>query len=166
LPICDLTSPGRRPKIGNRKSAIENPMLRPGDRITLHYRIASYGQEIVDTFPDAPETVQLGAGDIDPRLEQVLVGLAEGERRLFELPAWQAFGERDEALVQDMPRTDFPADLELVPEHQVEFGLPDGQTLVGTVLEVAADSARIDFNHPLAGLPIEFEVQILAIEHA
>jgi FKBP-type peptidyl-prolyl cis-trans isomerase SlpA len=140
--------------------------VSPGDRITLHYRIASYGQEIVDTFPDTPETVRIGAGDIDPRLEQALVGLAEGERRLFELPAWQAFGERDEALVQTMPRGDFPADLDLQPDHQVEFELPNGHSLAGTLLEVGPETVRVDFNHPLAGLPIEFEVKILAIEHA
>jgi FKBP-type peptidyl-prolyl cis-trans isomerase SlpA len=141
-------------------------VIRPGDRVTLHYRIASYGQEIVDTFPDTPETFQVGAGDIDTRLERALVGLAEGERKVFELMPWQAFGERDEALVQTLPRADFPADLELLPEHQVDFELPNGQQLTGTLLAVAADSVQIDFNHPLAGLPIEFDVQILAIEHA
>jgi FKBP-type peptidyl-prolyl cis-trans isomerase SlpA len=141
-------------------------MLRPGDLVTLHYRISSYGQEIADTFPDAPETFRLGDGDIDPRLEHCLFGLAEGERQVFELHPWLAFGERDESLVQTLPRSDFPADMELPPAHQLEFALPNGQTMTGTLLEAGADSVRVDFNHPLAGLPIEFEVQIIAIEHA
>ncbi len=140
--------------------------IQPGDRVTLHYRIASYGQEIADTFPDAPETFCIGDGEIDGRLEQMLIGLHEGERHHFELHPWQAFGERDEDLVQNLPRTDFPVDMVLQPEHQVDFELPDGKTLTGTVLEVDANTAKIDFNHPLAGLPIEFEVHILAIEHA
>ncbi|NTV95184.1 MAG: peptidylprolyl isomerase [Thiobacillus sp.] len=140
--------------------------VKPGDRITLHYRIASYGQEIVDTFPDAPETFRVGDGDIDARLEQALVGLVEGERKLFELMPWQAFGERDEGLVQTLTRSDFPTDAELLPDLQVDFELPNGQVLTGTILAVEADSVRIDFNHPLAGLPIEFDVQILTIDHA
>lgn len=141
-------------------------MLRPGDTVTLHYRLSSYGQEIADTFAGAPETFQIGAGDIDPRLERALLGLAEGERRSLQLHAWEAFGERDEALVQALPRSDFPAGVEPQPEHQVDFELPNGQVLTGTVLAVEADTVRVDFNHPLAGLPIEFEVHILAIEHA
>lgn len=140
--------------------------IRPGDRVTLHYRIASYGQEIVDTFPDAPETFQVGAGDIDMRLEQQLIGLAEGERRRFELMPWEAFGERDEALVQTLPRRDFPADTALLPDHQIEFELPNGQVLTGTILGIESDTVQVDFNHPLAGLPIEFEIHILAVEHA
>jgi len=138
---------------------------RPGDRVTLHYRVSSYGQEIADTFPSAPETFRIGDGGIDPRLEQALTGLTEGERRVFELHPWQAFGERDETLVQTLPRADFPAGMELPPEHQVEFELPNGQTMVGTVLAADAETVRIDFNHPLAGLPIEFEVHLIAIEH-
>ncbi|MFA5081970.1 MAG: FKBP-type peptidyl-prolyl cis-trans isomerase [Hydrogenophilaceae bacterium] len=140
--------------------------IQPGDRVTLHYRIASYGQEIANTFPEAPETFRLGDGEIDPRLEQTLVGLAEGERQVFDLMPWQAFGDRDENLVQSLPRTDFPADLELIPERQVDFELPNGQTLTGTLLEAGPETVRVDFNHPLAGLPIEFEVHILAIQHA
>lgn len=140
--------------------------IQPGDRVTLHYRIASYGQEIVDTFTEAPETFVVGSGDVDVRLEQNLIGLAEGARQVFELMPWQAFGERDEDLVQTMPRRDFPADAELLPEHQIEFELPNGQLLTGTILAVEADAVRVDFNHPLAGLPIELDVQTLAIEHA
>ena len=140
--------------------------IKPGDRIALHYRISSYGQEIANTFPSEPESFRLGGGEIDIRLEQALLGLAEGEHRTLELFPWQAFGERDESLVQSLPRSDFPADLELLPDRQVEFKLPSGQTLTGTLLEICPESARVDFNHPLAGLPIEFEVHILAIEHA
>ena len=140
--------------------------IRPGDHVTLHYRLSSYGQVIADTFADAPETFQIGTGELDPRLEQALSGLAEGEHRTIELHAWEAFGERDEALVQDLPRSDFPAGLAPLPEHQVDFELPNGQLLTGTVLAVEPDTVRVDFNHPLAGLPIEFEVHILAIQHA
>ena len=140
--------------------------LQPGDRVTLHYRIASYGQEIANTFGDAPETFRLGDGDIEPRLEQALVGLAEGTRTTLELFPWQAFGERDETLVQTLPASDLPADFTAEVEQQIEFEMPNGETVTGTVLAVDPAGLTVDFNHPLAGLPIEFEVQILAIDHA
>ncbi len=138
--------------------------IQPGDRVTLHYRIASYGQEIANTLPATPETFTVGGGEIDARLEQLLIGLAEGAREVFALQPWQAFGERDEALVQTLPRQDFPAELPL--GHQVECGLPNGETWIGTIVEVGANTVKLDFNHPLAGLPVEFAVQILAIDHA
>lgn len=140
--------------------------IRIGDHVTLHYRIFSYGQEIADTFPNAPERFCLGDGDLDARLEALLTDLSEGEHRFFELQPWQAFGEIDNNLVQTLPRADFPANMALPLEHQVEFDLPNGQVLTGTVLAVDAETVTIDFNHPLAGLPIELEVQILAIDHA
>jgi FKBP-type peptidyl-prolyl cis-trans isomerase SlpA len=137
--------------------------IRSGDLVTLHYRLASMGQEIVDTFPDAPETFRMGTGEIDSRLERALLGLAAGTHQTLHLTPWEAFGERDEELVQDLPREDF-AD-ELPVGHQVEFELPNGQTLVGTIVEVGPETVRIDFNHPLAGLPVEFEIKVLAIDH-
>jgi len=139
---------------------------RLNDRVTLHYRLSCLGQEVADTFPEGPETFTLGAGELDPRLELCLSGLAAGTRRVFQLEPWQAFGERHEDLVQALPRSDFPPDMALAPEHGVEFELPNGQTLQGVILEVAEDTVRIDFNHPLAGLPVEFEVEIVAIEPA
>jgi len=137
--------------------------IRPGDRVTLHYRLASMGQEIANTFGDAPETFVLGTGELDARLERYLLGMTPGQHETLQLPAWEAFGERDEALFQRLPRSDFP---ETAPVgHQVGFELPNGQNLLGTIVEVDENSVRIDFNHPLAGLPVELEIEIIAIDH-
>lgn len=137
--------------------------IQSGDRVTLHYRLACIGQEIADTFQGAPETFLIGTGELDAGLERALTGLAEGEHRTLHLTPWDAFGERDEGLVQTLPRRDFPAELE--PNLQVEFDLPNGHRWLGTVVALDDDTVTVDFNHPLAGLPVEFEVQILAIDH-
>lgn len=135
-----------------------------GDRITLHYRLNCNGEEVVNTFTDAPETFTLGHGDIDPRLEALLLGLAVGDHRSFELEAGAAFGGYDAGLVHTLARADFAADLVLEPGYQVEFTLPNGQRLSGIVQALSADDVRVDFNHPLAGLAVDFEVKILAVE--
>jgi FKBP-type peptidyl-prolyl cis-trans isomerase SlpA len=137
--------------------------IQPGDHVTLHYRLSSMGQEIANTFPDEPETFRVGAGEIDSRLERALTGLVMGTHQTLHLPPWEAFGERDETLIQTLPRSEFPADLPV--GHQVEFDLPNGDSWLGTVTEVGAETVEVDFNHPLAGLPVEFEVHILAIDH-
>ncbi|MCU0840650.1 MAG: FKBP-type peptidyl-prolyl cis-trans isomerase [Thiobacillaceae bacterium] len=136
---------------------------RLGDRVTLHYRLACAGREIINTFPGDPETFTLGAGEIDPRLEALITGLMPGTRQLHLLQAWQAFGERDEALVQDLDRAEFKAGLDLKPGLMANFDLPNGQTLAGTIVTLDATKVRIDFNHPLAGLPVEFEVELLSV---
>ncbi len=137
--------------------------LRLNDRVTLHYRIRCLEQEVSNTLETGPETFVLGQGEIDPRLELCLTGLKTGDHRLFQLEPWQAFGERHDDLVQTLPRGDFPADMELLVDHMVEFEVPSGDTMQGRILALDTDSVRLDFNHPLAGLPIEFEVTILDI---
>lgn len=139
-------------------------VIRMGDRVTLHYRLACGGHEVVNTFTDVPETFTLGSGEIDPRLEVLLLGLKTGEHITLALAPGQAFGERSEELVQRMARSEFTPTHELQVGHTVDFSLPNGQTLHGTILGLSDTEVEIDFNHPLAGLPVEFEVQILAIE--
>lgn len=138
--------------------------IQQNDRVTLHYRITCNGQDVADTFASGPETFSLGQGEIDPRLELCLHGLPLGAHDVFQLAPWQAFGERHEELEQILPRSDFPAEMPLEPGQGVEFELPNGQQLQGRVLEADDTLVRVDFNHPLAGLPVEFEVEVLAIE--
>ncbi|MBU1664351.1 MAG: peptidylprolyl isomerase, partial [Gammaproteobacteria bacterium] len=103
-------------------------------------------------------------GEIDPRLETLLLGLRVGDHRQFDLAPGEAFGPHDPAMIHSLSRDDFSSDIELAVNSSVDFSLPSGQVLTGSVLEIDADSVRVDFNHPLAGLPVNFEVQILAIE--
>lgn len=136
--------------------------LRMGDRVTLHYRLTCGGQAVVSTFDGDPETFVLGTGEIDPRLEVHLLGLPVGTHTTLTLGPGEAFGVRDESLVHRLPRADFDPALDLKIGHTVDFSLPNGQTLSATILGVDETHVQVDFNHPLAGLPVEFEVDILA----
>ncbi len=138
--------------------------IRIGDRVTLHYRLACEDEEIVNTFSDEPETFQIGGGDIDPRLEALLNGLQNGDHRTFELPPGAAFGDHNAEMVHELPRAEFAPEMSLVPGNDVEFTLPNRQTLHGIIRSANDEHVRVDFNHPLAGLPVVFEVKILAIE--
>ena len=143
--------------------------VRTGSFLTLHYRLAGPdGTELVNTFGAQPATLSLGTGELAPAMESRLLGLAEGTRRSFELPAGEAFGERNPALLQRVKRTllDELGD----PDEQyrvgdvVQFPTPDGQgTYAGVVREVGADVLVFDFNHPLAGRPVTFEVELIGV---
>ena len=132
--------------------------------VTLHYRLATGNDvELVSTFDASPATLQLGSGELVPTLEACLENLPVGERCVFLLEPEQAFGPHNPQLLQRMPRQELPADGAIEVHALIEFAAPDGAKFVGMVRELDADSALIDFNHPLAGKSIRFEVEIVGI---
>jgi FKBP-type peptidyl-prolyl cis-trans isomerase SlpA len=143
--------------------------VQPGSFLTLHYRLAGPdGADIVNTFADKPATLSLGAGELAVPLEQRLLGLAEGAREVFEIPAGDAFGERNPELLQRVKRA--LLDQHGDPDEQysvgdvVQFPTPDGQgAYAGVVREVGGDWLLFDFNHPLAGRQVTFEVQLIGV---
>ena len=139
--------------------------VAPGDTLELRYALRPRGgDDLVSNFDDAePETVTLGDGTLAPALEQWLIDLVAGERHVFLLDPWQAFGESQPELIQTVPKADLPADVEFAVDQLVEFAMPSGQTLAGHILEIGDKAVKVDFNHPLADLLIEFEVEIVRI---
>ena len=133
-----------------------------GDTLELRYALRPRGgDDIVSNFEDTEaETVTLGDGTLAPMLEQWLIDLVPGERHVFLLEPWQAFGLSQSELVQTLRKSDLTDDMELTVDELVEFAMPNGQTLAGRILEIGDDAVRVDFNHPLADLSIEFEVEI------
>jgi len=136
-----------------------------GDTLQLRYALRPRGgEDIISNFDDPePDTVTLGDGTLAPMLEQWLVDLHPGERNVFLLDPWQAFGTSQPELIQDLPKTDLPTDMNFEVDQLFEFAMPNGQTMAGRILEVGEEAMKVDFNHPLADLAIEFEVEIVRI---
>lgn len=136
-----------------------------GDTLLLRYALRPRGgDDVISNFDDTdPDLVTLGDGTLAPMLEQWLIDLHPGERHVFLLEPWQAFGESQPELIQTLPKADLPADMTFKVDTLVEFAMPSGQTLAGHILEVGDDAVKVDFNHPLADLSIEFEVEIVRI---
>ena len=138
--------------------------VQPDSLVTLHYRISlDNGQPLISTFEAQPATMHLGQGDIAPTLERCLAGLTVGERHSFELAPENAFGAHRAELVEKVRLEDFPDGAEVEPMVIMEFTAPDGSRYPGLIREVLDTHAVIDFNRPLAGKPIRFEVQIIGI---
>lgn len=136
-----------------------------GDTLLLRYALRPRGgEDLISNFDDPePETVTLGDGTLAPMLEQWLIDLVPGERHVFLLDPWQAFGASQPELIQTLPKTDLPVELDFTVDQLVEFTMPSGQTVAGRILEIGDDAVKVDFNHPLANLAIEFEVEIVRI---
>ena len=138
--------------------------VRPDSYLTLHYRITTLdGEEFLSTFDMSPATLQMGSGQLSENLESVLVGLPAKERVVFELEPAQAFGEHNPRLVERIAREALPAGMELKENSVVEFSAPNGATFAGFLRELDATHGLFDFNHPLAGKTIRFEVDIIGI---
>jgi len=143
--------------------------VQPGSFLTLHYRLAGPdGADLINTFHDKPATLSLGTGELAPAMEARLLGLPEGAHRSFELAPGEAFGERNPELLQRVKRAllDELGD----PDERysvgdvVQFPTPDGQgAYAGVVREVDGEVLVFDFNHPLAGRPVTFEVQLIGV---
>ena len=143
-------------------------VVTEGAYLTLHYRLATVdGVDIVTTFNDNPATLLLGQGQLAPPLEACLLGLPEGATRTFDLGADAAFGQRNPDLVQRVSRATLDQNSQLGERYAigdlVGFTAPAGGRFAGVLREIDADGALFDFNHPLAGRPVRFTVQIIGI---
>jgi FKBP-type peptidyl-prolyl cis-trans isomerase SlpA len=138
--------------------------VKPDSLVTLHYRLATADDTtLVTTFDASPATLQLGNGELAPSLEACLEGLPVGERHTFLLEPEQAFGPHNPDLVQRLTRKELPDGDKVALMSMVEFSSPAGASFAGLIRELDADSALIDFNHPLAGKDVRFEVEIVGI---
>ena len=146
-------------------------LVQPGSFLTLHYRMAGIdGVDIINTFGGKPATLSLGNGELSPAIEQRLLGLAEGTRTTFELAAGEAFGERNPELLQWVARKLLnelgDPDEKYSVGDVVQFPTPDGLgQYAGAVQQIkeVGDAVLFDFNHPLAGRPVLFEVQLIGV---
>ena len=150
-------------------AASDLPVVQAGSFLTLHYRLAGPAGDVINTFNEKPATLSLGAGELSPAMEEQLIGLPEGTHTSFELPAGAAFGERNPEMMQWVARKLMN---ELGDPHEqyaagdvVQFPTPDGTgSYAGAVVQVREDGAVLfDFNHPLAGQPVTFEVHLIGV---
>lgn len=148
-----------------------NAFVRPDSYLTLHYRIelasgSAAGSVFADTFDGRPGTLQLGMGQWAPGLEEALLNHAEGERFTFDVPAAQAYGDRNPELIQWVERSMLEAEAagaKLTPGEIIEFTAPNGLRYSGVLKEYQDDRALLDFNHPLAGIDLRVEVSLLGV---
>ena len=143
--------------------------VEPASFLTLHYRLAGPQGDVINTFTGRPATLSLGTGELAPAVEQRLLGLEEGTRTVFEIPAGEAYGERNPDFLQWLARQDLN-ELGDPDEHYavgdiIQLPTPGGEGQIGAVVRaVREDGAlRLDFNHPLAGQPVTFEVHLIGV---
>ncbi|CUI05122.1 FKBP-type peptidyl-prolyl cis-trans isomerase SlpA [Janthinobacterium sp. CG23_2] len=136
--------------------------------LTLHYRLATLdGTDLITTFAGNPATLMMGSGQLAPFLEACLMGLPEGTHETFQLAPAQAFGERNPELVRDVSRATLDENSAPGADYKVgdlvDFAAPGGGRFAGVLRQFGDGVVTFDFNHPLAGQSLQFEVRLISV---
>jgi FKBP-type peptidyl-prolyl cis-trans isomerase SlyD len=138
----------------------------PRNIVTFHFNLRDPQGRLLDTSNGGEPVVYLeGAGQIIDGLEESLRGEPAGAKKIANVPAAKAYGVRDDALVQKVPRRQLPVEGELRAGDQFRAG-DDDQAPVVMVAAIEGDEVLLDANHPLAGMDLMFEVEIIAVRPA
>ena len=139
--------------------------IRERSRVTLHFALLLENGEVIDTTRDGdPATFTMGDGKLLPGFEDALAGLRAGDDEQIRVPAERAFGPRRAENVRALPRESF-ANVCCEPGSIVSFASPSGE-LPGVVQEISDATVTVDFNHPLAGRDIVFDVTVIRVTQA
>ncbi len=139
--------------------------IGPGTKVTLHFSLRLQDGEVIDSnFERDPATFIVGDGNLLPGFEKAIFGLLEGERKTLTISPEQGFGQRNPNNLQEFSRSDFAPDMELKEGLVLSFSDAQKTELPGVVSHFDENVVIVDFNHPLAGRDIVFDVAILKIE--
>jgi peptidylprolyl isomerase len=136
--------------------------ISDGQTVLVHYRgTLSDGSEFDSSRGRAPLQFTVGSGDVIPGFDDAVRGLEVGQSKTVTIPSDQAYGPRADEAVQEFPREAFPQDPEV--GWMVELQADDGQRVPATVTEVGDQVVTLDFNHPLAGEDLTFEIELVSL---
>jgi FKBP-type peptidyl-prolyl cis-trans isomerase SlpA len=134
-------------------------------RATLFFSLALPDGQIIDSnFAGKPAQCVPGDGNLLPAFDACILGLRAGDKKQFVIAAADAFGLRQDANLKRVPRARFAEDIELAPGLVVSFAAAEGGELPGVIYRLMGDVIEVDFNHPLAGHDIVFDVEIVDVE--
>jgi len=138
-----------------------------GTRVFLNFSISlEDGSEVDTNFGGEPVDFAIGDGSLLPGFERLLFGMSAGERQMFTVTPENAFGQPNDNNVQYLPRDQFEDDIELEIGLVFSFADASGDELPGMIIAFDDDEVTVDFNHPLSGRTILFDVLIHRVEPA
>jgi FKBP-type peptidyl-prolyl cis-trans isomerase SlyD len=143
----------------------EIPMkITKNSAVTVRYKVSNAQGKVLEESQEPMAYLHGGYGNLFPKVEEALEGQEVGFKVLVELSADDAFGQRDEALLQTIPKTQFPPGVKV--GGQIEGQDAQGHSRAFTVLKIKGDQVMLDGNHPLAGQALRFQVQVIEVRAA
>ncbi|MCU7828352.1 MAG: peptidylprolyl isomerase [Candidatus Thiodiazotropha sp. (ex Myrtea sp. 'scaly one' KF741663)] len=138
--------------------------VQEGDTVRIHYTgTLDNGTQFDSSAGQDPIKFTLGNKDVIPGFEDGVKGMQVGDQKKIHIPAEEAYGERNDSLVEQVPLQNFPDDLELQVGMQLQAQSPNGENFNVIVTALSGEAATIDGNHPLAGEALNFELELVEI---
>jgi FKBP-type peptidyl-prolyl cis-trans isomerase SlyD len=138
--------------------------VEKGRRVKIDYNLMINSQPVENTHGKEPLEFMVGGGNVIPGLENQMLGMKVGDEKKIIVAPQEAYGIVDPAAFKEVPKSSMPTDAELKPGLVVEVEDPQGGFFPGVVWEVREESVVINFNHPLAGQTLEFDVRVVDIQ--
>jgi peptidylprolyl isomerase len=136
-----------------------------GDKVRVHYTGRLDDGEVFDSSDGGtPLAFTVGGGEVIPGFENGIVGMAPGDTRTVHIPCADAYGERRDDGVMQVPRGEFPPDMPLEVGTSVQGQQQSGQVVSFTIMAVTDEQVTLDANHPLAGKDLTFDLTLVSIE--
>lgn len=138
--------------------------VKSGDNVQVHYHGKLTTGEVFDSSLERePIQVQVGGGQVIPGFDKALMGMKVGDKKTVTIPCDEAYGQRQDQLVDQIPRSQFPAEPEPMAGMQLMAQTPDGAQFPITITDVQEDLITVDANPPLAGKDLVFDLELVAI---
>ncbi len=134
--------------------------------VNINYTLTDNDGQVIDKSEDGSFAYLHGAQNIIPGLEKALEGKEVGDKVTVKIPPAEAYGERDEARIEEVPREMFPDDTEIKPGMVFHAQGPNGEVITVTVVDVNDKTVKIDSNHALAGVELNFDVEVVGVREA
>jgi peptidylprolyl isomerase len=137
---------------------------KSGDTVRIHYKgTLDDGTEFDSSAGRDPLEFSLGEGQVIPGFDNAVDGMAVGESKTVTIPAEEAYGERHDQLVQEVPKNALPDEIDPAVGMHLQSRSPEGQVMNLVVTDVADESITVDGNHPLAGQSLTFDIELVEI---
>jgi FKBP-type peptidyl-prolyl cis-trans isomerase SlpA len=145
-------------------SAQSKAPIGPGTRVTLTFTLSLESGETVDSTGEKPASFNVGDGNLLPGFEKAMFGMKAGDQAELRVAPVDAFGEPNEENVQRIKRSSFQSNMALTEGLMMSFSDAQNTELPGVIVAIDEDYVDVDFNHPLAGKTILFDVSIISVE--
>lgn len=137
---------------------------KKGDKVKVHYTGKLTDGSVFDTSQDRePLEFELGAGMMIAGFDKAVTGMKVGDKKTAELSAEEAYGQKNDEMVVEVPKAQLPEDLKPEVGQQLGMQQPNGQNIPVVVTKVEEETIEIDANHPLAGKDLVFDIELVEI---
>jgi FKBP-type peptidyl-prolyl cis-trans isomerase SlyD len=146
---------------GKLLMAGEENIIAEGKTVKFHYTLKVESQVIDSSNGGEPAAYVQGKGDVIPGLEKRMLGMKTGDKQTFLIPSEEGYGPIDPEAFKEVPATKLPEGA--AAGAVLSIGDGQGQNMRAIVKEIRSDVAVLDFNHPLAGKALEFDIEVVEV---